>query len=116
MTYVIGVGSINYSDRRSPFSNYDGSATTAAPGEALVTTFPGNNYAGVWGTSFSSALVAGTAAWLHQVQPHSGYGGIMDAINAGPHIDQDMGDARLDVLKALAFWSTKCASGACRDE
>ena len=36
-----------------------------ATGEGLVTTFPGGLYAAAWGTSFSSALVAGTVALLH---------------------------------------------------
>ena len=36
----------------------------AAPGEALITLFPGGNYAAVWGTSFSSALVAGGASFV----------------------------------------------------
>ena len=38
---VIGVGSTNFADLRSPFSNYDNSATTAAPGEAIITTIQG---------------------------------------------------------------------------
>jgi len=49
----------------SSFSNYGSDVVSiAAPGEALVTTYPGNHYAAAWGTSFSSALVAGTTAEL----------------------------------------------------
>jgi len=67
---VIGVGSTNNSDIRSLFSNYGQDASLAAPGEALITTYPSTNfgliqhYAEVWGTSFSGPLVSGTAALL----------------------------------------------------
>ena len=100
---VIGVGSTNFSDHRSRFSNYDDAAKTSAPGEALVTTYPGNNYAGVWGTSFSTAFVSGAISLFRQAQPHAGSGYLQDAIDAGVHIAQDMGDARLDLAKSLAY-------------
>ena len=62
---VIAVGSVNQQSQASSFSNYGPDVVTlAAPGEALVTTYPGNHYAVAWGTSFSSALVAGTTADL----------------------------------------------------
>ena len=56
---VIDVASTNAFDIRSSFSNYGKEITLAAPGEAVVTTYPGNHYAEVWGTSFSAPLVAG---------------------------------------------------------
>lgn len=62
---VIGVGSVNQQNQLSSFSNYGADiVSVAAPGEALITTYPGNHYAAAWGTSFSSALVAGAAADL----------------------------------------------------
>ena len=62
---VIGVGSVNQQNQLSSFSNYGADiVSVAAPGEALITTYPGNHYAAAWGTSFSSALVAGGAADL----------------------------------------------------
>jgi subtilisin family serine protease len=62
---VIGVGSVNQQNQISSFSNHGRDVVSlAAPGEALVTTYPGNHYAAAWGTSFSSALVAGTTADL----------------------------------------------------
>ncbi len=41
----------------------------SAPGEALITTYPGGHYAAAWGTSFSAALVAGGMALFHQLLP-----------------------------------------------
>jgi subtilisin family serine protease len=56
---------VNQQSQISSFSNYGPDiVSVAAPGEALVTTYPGNHYAAAWGTSFSSALVAGTTADL----------------------------------------------------
>jgi subtilisin family serine protease len=57
---VTGVASVNGSWQRSPFSNAGASLTwLAAPGEGLYLPFPGNRYAGGWGTSFSAPLVSG---------------------------------------------------------
>ncbi len=65
---TLGVGSVDAADTRSDFSNYgNGFVYLATPGEGLITAFPGGLYAAVWGTSFSSALVSGTVALLHQV-------------------------------------------------
>ncbi len=59
---VISVGSVDQQNIQSTFTNFGPDlVAVAAPGEALITTYPGNHYAAVWGTSFSSALVAGTA-------------------------------------------------------
>lgn len=102
LSQVIGVGSTNDSDQRSPFSNYDNSAITAAPGEAIVTTYPGNNYAAAWGTSFSAPLVAGAIALFDQVKPRIKVDDLQDVMDSGVPIHQDMG-ARLDLVKALTF-------------
>ncbi len=60
---VLGVASVSSTGTLSSFSNYGPDITTvAAPGEGLITTYPGAHYAAVWGTSFSSALVSGAVA------------------------------------------------------
>jgi len=100
---VIGVGSTTTTDVRSAFSNFNTpSAKTAAPGEALITTYPGNLYAGVWGTSFSAALVTGAVAILADVKPGIPPGKIADALEHGKEIHQGMGEARLDVLSSVS--------------
>lgn len=57
----------------APFSNYGPSvAEIAAPGSALITTFPGGLFAASWGTSFSAPLVSGSAALLLERPTASG--------------------------------------------
>ncbi len=64
---VIGVASTDALGQLSEFSNHGlGLATLAAPGEAIVTLYPGGHYAGAWGTSFAAAFAAGTAALLNE--------------------------------------------------
>src|SRR5437762_14066992 len=69
---VLGVGSTTSASppTRSSFSNYgDALVSLGAPGEAVITTYPGGRYAGAWGTSFSTPLAAGAAALLLQIVP-----------------------------------------------
>jgi subtilisin family serine protease len=104
--YVIGVGSTNHLDKRSQFSNHGvSSVTTAAPGEALVTLFPGNHYAGVWGTSFSAALVSGGVALMESIRKSHSESDIRDALEHGHPIDLGMGDGRLDLITSLTYLS-----------
>lgn len=64
-SHALGVGSTTDADARSSFSNFgDKVFEVAAPGEAIITTFPKGAYAAVWGTSFSTAVVTGGAALL----------------------------------------------------
>ncbi len=100
---VVGVGSTNFADRRSAFSNWGSAARTSAPGEALITTFPGNTYAGVWGTSFSTALVSGATTIFRQVTPNLRIDSLKNGLDYGMRIDQDMGDARLDLVRTIIY-------------
>jgi subtilisin family serine protease len=102
--WVIGVGSTSLLDERSFFSNYgNASMKLAAPGEALITTYPGNHYAGVWGTSFSSALVSGAGGLLLQIAPQIGPSEALNALKHGKKLDgDDMGAVRLDAYLSLA--------------
>jgi subtilisin family serine protease len=70
LTNVMGVASTNSQDQRSSFSNYgDQIVWVAAPGEAIITTYPFGTYAAAWGTSFSAPLVSGGVDLIESAQP-----------------------------------------------
>ena len=100
---VMGVASTNDSDQPSTFSNYgDQVVWVAAPGEAIVTTYPFGFYAAGWGTSFSSPLVAGTASLVFNMLPLDNQTTAAWAIGHAKWIGPNMGNGRLDVYSTLS--------------
>ena len=102
---VLGVGSTDMQDRRSSFSNFGKALVRlSAPGEGLVTMFPGNHYALVSGTSFSTALVSGAAALVLQRDPTLDPEDVDDALSRAnrPRYGALAGDLRLDLYYALS--------------
>lgn len=98
---VQGIGSSTSIDTRSTFSNFgSGVVTFAAPGEGVITTYPGGNYAAGWGTSFSAPMVAGSAALVLQVRPLAKPGDITNALSKTKQIS-DMGYGRIDLYQSL---------------
>ena len=99
---VIGVGSTSNSDAKSSFTNFGTNAVfIAAPGEGVITTYPGGNYAAGWGTSFSTPLVAGEAALVLQARPTYKPGDVGNAISRAASVQQ-MGHGRVDLCLALS--------------
>src|SRR4029077_19483529 len=73
---VMGVASTSDQDTRSSFSNWGNAIVwVAAPGEAIVSTYPFATYAAGWGTSFSAPFVSGGAVLLHSLQTAIGQSG-----------------------------------------
>ncbi|HYL12457.1 MAG TPA: S8 family serine peptidase [Terriglobales bacterium] len=65
---VVDVASTSLNDTPSTFSNYGAPPVwLAAPGEAIMTTYPFGTYAAGWGTSFSAPFVSGTTAVIASV-------------------------------------------------
>jgi subtilisin family serine protease len=105
--YVMGVASTTDWDARSSFSNY-GSADVwiAAPGEYVVSTFPGGSYAAASGTSFSSPLVAGTAALLLNAKSGLNQSQAANALSHGRLLTPDLNHGRLDAYQAISAWKS----------
>jgi subtilisin family serine protease len=105
--YVMGVASTTNWDARSSFSNY-GSADVwiAAPGEYVISTFPGGSYAAASGTSFSSPLVAGTAALLLNAKSGLNQSQAASALSHGRLLTPDLNHGRLDAYQAISAWKS----------
>jgi subtilisin family serine protease len=103
--HVVGIASTTDWDTRSSFSNY-GTADVwiAAPGENIISTFPGGTYASASGTSFSSPLVAGTAALLLNAKPSLNQSKAASALSHAIRLTPDLNHGRLDVYQAVSAW------------
>jgi subtilisin family serine protease len=106
---VVGIASTTDWDTRSSFSNYgSGDVWIAAPGEYVISTYPGGTYGSESGTSFSSPLVAGTVALMLSVKQPLNQ---MQAANALRHailLTPDLNHGRLDVYQAIS--SVQCGT------
>ena len=102
---IIAVGSTNNQNIRSTFSNYGNALIdVAAPGEGIVTLYPGNNYAEGWGTSFSAPLVAGGVALLVQLGRNNVNVAQADqAISQAIPTGQGLGAGELDLFQACLY-------------
>jgi len=108
LTNVMGVASTNSRDQRSSFSNYGNQIVwVAAPGEAVITTYPFGTYAAAWGTSFSAPMVSGGVSLLQGLQPN------LDQTHAQAAMAQaqlllalGMGNGRIDLYRAAGSFSS----------
>lgn len=100
---VVGIASTNDWDTRSSFSNY-GSADVwiAAPGENVISTYPGGTYGSESGTSFSSPLVAGTVALMLSMQQPVNQSQASNALQHAVQLTPDLNHGRLDVYQAVS--------------
>jgi subtilisin family serine protease len=107
---VIGVASTDDGDVISEFSNYgEDLFLIAAPGEAIISTYPFGTYGAAWGTSFSAPFASGTAALLAQLTPSIDQSGVTTAVAEAVPI-AGVARGRLDVLGAV---SSRTCSPVC---
>jgi subtilisin family serine protease len=107
LQHTVAVTSLNPDDTKASFANYGKYVGVSGPGVGLITAFPGGLYALVAGTSFTSPLVVGEFALLHEV----GVSGDaardriektaqkIDALNTG--YQDELGKGKIDIVKAL---------------
>ncbi|HXN21571.1 MAG TPA: S8 family serine peptidase [Candidatus Dormibacteraeota bacterium] len=99
---VMGIASTGDLDARSSFSNFgDAIVWAAAPGEAIITTYPFSTYSAGWGTSFSAPFVSGTASLLLDKRANSTQVEAAAAVAHALPIGPGMGKGRLDIVQAL---------------
>jgi subtilisin family serine protease len=116
---VIGVASVNSQNQPSSFTNRGPDLVLiAAPGESLVTTFPGDQYAVASGTSFSAPLVAGAASLMLGATKDNVVGQLEEADiaralkHSNPCVaDGTLGAGCMDVARAIEFIKSMSLQG-----
>jgi subtilisin family serine protease len=119
---VMGIASTTNWDARSSFSNYGNTDVwIAAPGEYVISTFPGGTYASASGTSFSSPMVAGTVALMLNAKTSqnqsSNQSSASSALSHAIKLTPDLHNGRLDAYQAVSAWvngsSASGGGGSC---
>jgi len=99
---VMGVASTSDLDTQSSFTNYGNAIVfVAAPGEAIITTYPFASYSAGWGTSFSAPFVSGGASLLVNKQPSIIHSAAASAIAHADVVGPNLGHGRLNLVLAL---------------
>jgi subtilisin family serine protease len=106
---VIGVASVSNSSTRSSFSSFGTGTWIAAPGEEVITTYPGGHYAAASGTSFSAPLISGASALVKQFMPTSNYSNVSAGLACGRQPTTDLGYGVADISQTVA-WAAKNTS------
>lgn len=105
---VMGVASTSDADMRSSFSNYGNAIVwVAAPGEAIISTYPFGTYAASSGTSFSAPFVSGAAALMLDMDKGINEAQAAAAMANAVPVGDGMGNGRIDLVRALLSMSTK---------
>ena len=108
---VLGVASTDLSGQLSMFSNHGPNLVSlAAPGEELITIYPGGLYAVAWGTSFSAGLVSGATTLLNSDETvmdlfvdFEAAEEVFEASSVEITSSQQAGSGRLDAYSAFSY-------------
>jgi type VII secretion-associated serine protease mycosin len=110
---VIAVAATDADDEIAEYSNRGDYVDVAAPGSAILSTYPGDltedgsEYAELSGTSMAAPHVAAVAALIKAVQPDLSPDGVQNALESSAvdlgedGFDEDFGHGRIDAAAAL---------------
>ncbi|MBC7924088.1 MAG: S8 family serine peptidase [Bryobacteraceae bacterium] len=99
---VIGVAATSMQDTPAVFTNFGDNVTTiGAPGEAVITLYPGGRYAAGWGTSFSAPMVSGAVSIMKRLKPSINWEKAEAAVKEAAPATGGMGNGRLDMFRAV---------------
>lgn len=104
---VLAVAAVDQERKKASFSNYGPHIDVTAPGEHIPSTFPGNNYVYMSGTSMAAPHVAGLAGLIRAFNPELTNQEVMDlikhtAVDLGPQgVDEYFGYGLINLAKAL---------------
>lgn len=104
---VLAVAAVDQGQNKASFSNYGPHIDVTAPGENIPSTFPGNNYVFMSGTSMAAPHVAGLAGLIRALNPELSNQEVVDLIkqtadDLGPQgVDEYFGYGQINVAAAL---------------
>lgn len=104
---VLAVGATNQDMSRADYSNYGEYIDVTAPGTNIASTYPGNQYAALSGTSMASPHVAAMAGLIRSLNPELSNREVMDlmisqAVDLGEKgKDKYFGNGQVDVFRSL---------------
>ncbi|GIP39629.1 hypothetical protein J31TS4_29090 [Paenibacillus sp. J31TS4] len=104
---VFAVAATDADKQKASFSNYGDYIDVAAPGVSIASTYPGNRYAALSGTSMASPHVAALAALVRSVNPLLKNTEVMEIMRSSaqdigtPGRDASFGYGQIDVARAL---------------
>jgi type VII secretion-associated serine protease mycosin len=104
---VLAVSAVNEQRQLAPFSNYGDYIDVVAPGVHIASTFPGQSYAALSGTSMATPHVSALAALIRSRYPALSNREVMDVIRrsavdlGAKGVDRKYGHGLIHVQRAL---------------
>jgi type VII secretion-associated serine protease mycosin len=111
---VVGVAAVDESGQITDFSNVRTQIAVAAPGQNIISTWPGGGYAVDQGTSFATPFVAGLAALMRSFRPNLTYQQVANRILATAEGGSGAGSGRgmVNPFEAITAEISNNAPGA----
>jgi subtilisin family serine protease len=101
----LSVGASTMVDTLASFSNFGPWVNVAAPGESILSSVPGGEYA-VWsGTSMATPLAAGVAALIRSIDPDLDAAAVVEQMVSNSKVINGPVPKRIDAMAALALSS-----------